>query len=203
MSIILSILTPAVPSRFEQLQKLCAEIEKQVGRLPVEHLVLMDNKRRTVGEKRDALLRVARGKYVAFVDDDDTISGDYVAEILQAASKDPDVITFLQGANVNGKTAFIEFKLGNQNEAFTGVEVGTGPIHEIPRVKRNAWHVCPWRRTLAILSHFPTSNYGEDWAFAAPLCAMPNLRSEHIDKVLHFYRHSSKTTEAPPPMTPQ
>jgi hypothetical protein len=76
----LSILTPAVPSRIFQLQKLCFELEGQIKGLPVEHLALLDNKRRTVGEKRDALLRAARGRYVAFVDDDDDVSDDYVFE---------------------------------------------------------------------------------------------------------------------------
>ncbi len=201
---ILSILTPAVPSRLEQLGKLCAEIEKQIGTLPVEHLVLLDNKRRTVGEKRDALLVAAKGKYVAFVDDDDWITEDYVHQILGARRSDPDVITFRQWAEVNGESAEIEFRLGNPNEPFRGQTLKeTAERGRVaPSVKRNAWHVCAWRRKLAILSHFPATNYGEDWAFAEKLCALPNLKSEHIDKVLHFYRHDSKTTEAPPPLPP-
>jgi glycosyltransferase involved in cell wall biosynthesis len=203
--IILSILTPAVPSRLEQVGQLIKKLEYQIWRFgdgakiqyPVEHLVLLDNKKRTVGEKRDALLVAARGRYVAFVDDDDDISGDYVESLLLAAQSNPDVITFQQEAIVNAKHAIVEFKLGNPNDPFYGE-----PKHcTIPLIRRNAWHVCAWRRTLAILSHFPASNYGEDWAFAAPLCAMPNLREVHIDKVLHYYRHSSETTEAPPPLT--
>jgi len=200
--IILSILTPAVPSRFKQIQALCSKIAEQTadGEVPVEHLVLLDNKKRTVGEKRDALLVAARGKYVTFVDDDDDISDHYTDEILEAALEKPDVITFLQSATVNGQLACVEFKLGNPNDAWRGSDLGPGA--PIPTIKRNAWHVCAWRRKLAILSHFPASNYGEDWAFAAPLCAMPNLREVHINKVLHFYQHSSETTEAPPPLTP-
>jgi len=224
---ILSILTPAVPSRafFKQkpsvccctdlsqphsqtcpwailnqrwdwskkskLQLLSEKIEAQIGDLPVEHLMFVDNKKRTVGEKRDALLVAARGKYVAFVDDDDVVSDDYVSEIVKAAESNPDVITFLQGCSVDGQQGDIEFRLGNPNEPF--IPGGTA--------KRNAWHVCAWRRKLAILSHFPASNYGEDWAFAEKLCKLPNLREVHINKVLHFYRHSSATTEAPPPLT--
>ena len=195
---ILSILTPAVPSRLDSwvvglgespLATLIQTIGEQIGTLPVEHLVLLDNKRRTVGEKRDALLRMARGQYVAYVDDDDDVSDDYVAELLKAAREGPDVITFNQHCTVNAVQFEVQFKLGNPNEAPNGV--GT--------IKRNAWHVCAWRRTLAIQSRFPASNYGEDWAFAAPLCALPGLREVHIPKVLHYYRHSSKTTEAPPP----
>lgn len=194
--LILSILTPAVPSRFGQLTGLCARLEYQIGGLPVEHLVLMDNKKRTVGEKRDALLRAARGKYVAFVDDDDNVTGNYVSAILNATRDDPDVITFRQMATVNQFSRTVEFKLGNPNEPWSHY-----PIETLPPIKRNAWHVCAWRRTLAILSSFPASNYGEDWAYAARLCAMPGLKETHIPEVLHFYRHSSETTEAPPPMT--
>jgi hypothetical protein len=194
--ILLSILTPAVPSRIRQLETLCAELERQIGGLPVEHLTLLDNKRRTVGEKRDALLRAAKGKYVAFVDDDDWVSGDYVQSLLTSAATSPDVITFLQEATVNRTKALIEFKLGNPNEPFPANHPNA--IYELGTVKRNAWHVCAWRRSLALQSGFPATNYGEDWAYAAPLCAAAKLET-HIPKVLHFYRHSAETTEAPPP----
>jgi len=187
---ILSILTPAVPSRFSRLEKLCSEVERQIGSLPVEHLVLLDNKKRTVGAKRDALLRAARGQYVAFVDDDDAITPDYVESLVKAAGSNPDVITFKQHCSVNGQIGTVEFKLGNPNEGFK-----PGGI-----TKRNAWHVCAWRRALATMSHFTDKNYGEDWDFAAPLCAIPNLHEVHLDMTLHHYIHSLATTEAPPPV---
>jgi hypothetical protein len=189
---LLSILTPAVPSRLEQLGKLCAFLHEQIGELPVEHLVFLDNKRRTVGEKRDALLRAARGDYVAFLDDDDGVAGNYVRAIISATRTGPDrpdVITFLQESTVEGLKSTIEFRLGNPNEPFKPGDM----------TKRNAWHVCAWRRELAILSHFPPINYGEDWAYAARLCAIAGLTEAHIPRVLHFYNHSRKTTEAPVP----
>jgi hypothetical protein len=203
-----SILTPAVQSRFEQVQALCKIIAQQIDDAPVEHLVLFDNKQRTVGEKRDALLRAARGDYIAFVDDDDMIAPDYVTSILQKIRSAPDVITFRQEASVNGETAIVEFRLGSDNAPFKcgmrnaecGIKTKNSEFR-IPNsefVRRNAWHVCAWRRTLAIQSHFPSLNYGEDWAFAEPLCKIAKSE-EHIDKVLHYYRHSSAATEAPPP----
>jgi glycosyltransferase involved in cell wall biosynthesis len=188
---ILSILTPAVPSRLDQLAALTATLAEQIGDRPVEHLVLLDNKRRTVGEKRDALLRAARGKYVAFCDDDDAVSSDYIACLLTAAASDPDVITFLQDCTVEGQKGIVEFRLGASNEAFRPNSAGV--------TRRAAWHVCAWRRTLAVLSAFPPLNYGEDWAFASPLNHIPDLREVHIPKVLHYYRHSAATTEAPAP----
>lgn len=185
-----SILTPAVPSRWGLVQRLWSNLSQQIGELPVEHLILMDNKRRTVGEKRDALLRIARGDYVAFVDDDDNVSDDYVAAILDAATQNPDVITFRQSVVSNGRSGEVEFRLGNPNEPFKPGEV----------TLRNAWHVCAWRRTLAILSHFPAVNYGEDIAFSEPLNKLAGLRQIHIPRILHRYEHDSTTSEALPEM---
>ena len=191
MSILLSILTPAVPSRWAKLQKLSDELARQIGDKPVEHLVLMDNKRRTVGEKRDALLRASRGQYVAFCDDDDWVRPDYVAEIVLAIQSNPgvDVVTFNQHCVVNGVESLVGFELGQENHAFNpgGVTL------------RNAWHVCAWRRGLAVQSFFPASNYGEDWAYASRLCAVAKT-SAHIPRILHEYHHSSATTEAPVPL---
>jgi glycosyltransferase involved in cell wall biosynthesis len=191
--LMLSILTPAVPSRLDQLRRLMAELARQIGDLPVEHLVFMDNKRRTIGEKRDNLLRAARGDYIAFVDDDDWVSPDYVAELLAATNPPsaprPDVVTFEQEARINDVTGRIVFGLGNENEHFKPNGIA----------KRNAWHVCAWRRSLAILSHFPAVNFGEDWAFAKLLCGLKDLTSAHVPSVLHFYRHDSQLTEAPLP----
>jgi glycosyltransferase involved in cell wall biosynthesis len=190
MNPLLSILTPAIPERLEQVRALSAEIENQIGTRPVEHLVLMDNRRRSIGLKRDALLRAAGGDFVAFVDDDDWVSIHYIQELLHFCKKaTADVITFRQEATIDGALGTIEFRLGNPNQYFA------------PGVtrKRNAWHVCAWSRRLAIQSSFPDSNYGEDWAYAAKLCALPGLRESHIPKVLHYYKFDSCKSRAKKP----
>jgi glycosyltransferase involved in cell wall biosynthesis len=186
---LLSILTPSMPCRTAQMARLCAELDAQIGDQPVEHLVLVDNKRRSIGAKRDALLRASAGRYVAFVDDDDDVAPNYVRALLDAVRDDPDVITFQQRARINDVDGLVEFRLGNANE----------PFNPDGLTKRNAWHVCAWRRSLAVLSMFPSTNYGEDWAFASRLCALPDLRETHIPEVLHYYFHSAATTLAPPP----
>lgn len=188
---LLSILTPSVPSRWSKLADLHAELAHQIGDGPVEHLIFVDNKRRTIGAKRDTLLRMARGKYVAFVDDDDWVSPDYVSSILETyyVMRDlalPDVITFRQRSIINGESGEIEFKLGNPNENFKAGGV----------TRRNAWHICAWRRDVAVQSSFPDTSYGEDWGWAEPLCKLAWVKEHHIPRVLHEYRFDSATSEA-------
>jgi hypothetical protein len=132
------------------------------------------------------------------IDDDDTVAPDYVASLVAAIkiaitptaspTDQVDVITFEQFARVDDAQAKIVFRLRQQNQPFV-------PNTE---VQRAAWHVCAWRRSVAILSHFPESNYGEDWAFAEPLNRIARA-SIHLDKVLHYYRFNSATTAAPYP----
>ena len=196
--ILLSILTASIPERADKLEMLTEKIAEQIGDLPVEHLVFLDNRKRTIGAKRDALLRIARGTFIASVDDDDTVSPDYVASLVDAIktaitppfsqTASVDVITFAQFARINEAQAKIVFGLRQENQPFI-------PDTEVLRA---AWHVCAWRRSVAILSHFPESNYGEDWAFAEPLNRIAGA-SIHIDKVLHYYRFNSATTAAPYP----
>jgi len=195
--ILLSILTASIPERSAQLAILTEKIAEQIGDLPVEHLSFIDNRKRSIGAKRDVLLRNARGTFIAYVDDDDTVSPDYVASLVDAIkiaikttleNKQVDVITFEQFARVDDAHAKIVFGLRQQNQPFV-------PDTE---VQRAAWHVCAWRRSVAILSHFPESNYGEDWAFAEPLNRIARA-SIHLDKVLHYYRFNSATTAAPYP----
>jgi glycosyltransferase involved in cell wall biosynthesis len=186
---ILSILTPTIPGREKQLKSLQASIEEQIGQHAVEHLILSDNRKRSIGAKRQALLDMARGQYIAFVDDDDDIADTYVEELLKAASRhSPDVITFLQGATYNGQHSMVKFQLGQGDHAYQ-----PGGI-----TKRDAWHVNAWRRSRVAHCQFGETNYGEDliWCQQARKMAETTV---HIPEVLHFYQHDSSTTAAPEP----
>ncbi len=188
----LSILICGTPSRArDKALPLIEKLEKQSLFLPVEILYLLDNKKRSVGGKRQALLDVARGRYVAYVDDDDDVADDYIdclLSVIQAeewTGKAPDVITFDQACDIAGSFGIVRFGLGNPNNDFV-----TGRI-----TLRNAWHVCAWRRDLAQTARFPDMMDGEDWQWAEQLCLKAQT-SAHIDKVLHLYRFNPLTTEA-------
>ena len=190
---ILSILTPTIPGREKQLQALQTRIEAQSSGLKssgqVEHLVFCDNRTRSIGAKRQALVNIARGQYIAFVDDDDDIADSYVAELLTAAASGADVITFLQGATYNGLQSVVDFQLGQGDHSFM-----PGGI-----TNRDAWHVNAWRRSRVAHCQFGESNYGEDLTWCQQARRMAET-TVHIPKILHFYRHDASTTAAPEPV---
>ena len=187
---ILSILTPTIRGRESQVialqEKIASQIGTQYGVPMVEHLTLSDNRARSIGAKRQALADIARGQYIAFVDDDDDVAPDYVESLLKAAETGADVITFRQRAIYNGLDSEVHFGVNNQD----------GPFNPGGITLRAPWHVCAWRRERVEGCLFGESNYGEDLVWCQQ--ARKRIRTaHHIDKVLHTYRHDAATTAAP------
>lgn len=186
MKPLLSILTPTIPGREKQLEALIEKLAKQIGDLPVEHLAFSDNRKRSIGCKRQSLVDIAKGQYIAFVDDDDDVSDDYVPSLLKAIESGADVITFRQRAIYNGLESEVHFGMNNQD----------GPFNPNGITLRAPWHVCAWNREKVDGCQFGYCNYGEDKIW----CLQARRRvktSYHIDKVLHTYRHDAATTAAP------
>ncbi len=195
MKPLLTICTPAIIERSDQVLALAREIEAQTKKAKltpeqVEHLILYDNRSMTVGEKRQRLFEAARGEYVAFVDDDDLILPGYIASICNACVKSgADVVTFKQLARFNESEATVVFRIGYPDEPFQhGIEIKRGP-----------WHVNAWKKSLVATCCYRSTNYGEDYDWALQARALIR-RGAHIDSVLHEYRHSAKTTAAPAPV---
>lgn len=185
---LLSILIPTVPARSAQCAALITRLQAIGGDDPrVEILALSDNRRRTIGAKRQALLDLARGFYVAFVDDDDDVTDDYFRELLPRCEAFPSVVTFEQEAIINGISGHIRFDATCAQDE---------PWRAGGTARRRPWHVCAWRRDLAVHGIFAEINYGEDAAWVAQVAPLAR-NFLHIDKVLHIYRHSAATTLAP------
>jgi glycosyltransferase involved in cell wall biosynthesis len=88
--ILLSCLIPTIPERRTTfLPRFLTELERQTAGLPVEILTFYDNQQRSVGEKRNTLLREAKGKYIVYLDDDDEIAPDFIAEIMEVIYNEP------------------------------------------------------------------------------------------------------------------
>lgn len=188
---LLSILTPSVPERIDShLKPLMEKIKKQIDSFNVEHLIFLDNKKRSIGYKRDSLVKMSRGKYLAFVDDDDDVSDNYVSSLLSAIKHGTDVITFKQLCLVNDNDpTVVNFSLENKtnDEYYPG-----GNINRIP------FQMCAWKSSLAQKYNFNDSNYGEDWFWIEQL--IKEAKTDfHIDEILHVYRYNDSITTTPAP----
>ena len=132
----LSILIPSIPERFETVIPLIENLQNQIGDKDVEVLLLSDNMKMSIGEKRQKLKELAKGEYWAFVDDDDDISDDYIEQLLKGVESGKDVITFHQWSTINGEGFLVQFGLEYKNQAATQVD-GVWK-----NIKRSPFHVC-------------------------------------------------------------
>lgn len=192
----LSILIPSIPSRWERAQKLYTKISKMCEGKDIEILLFLDNKKRTVGAKRDALVQMSRGKYFMFVDDDDDLVS--VDEIYQATFQNVDVITFKQRclSPNKDKTPFIvTFGLGNENEINVNRQLTTATDTVFNDCKRPPYHICAWNQKFKKY-RFPESSYGEDWEWVQQ-CISEAKTELFIDKILHSYNYDQNVSEAP------
>lgn len=184
---ILSILIPSIPSRFDRMIELYKKINNQItDKSEVEILILTDNKNRSIGHKRNDLVQLAQGKYVAFVDDDDDVSKEYIEEMLKGCKSDADIICFRQLAIIDDIWSYVDFSIINENQ-----EIQPSSI-----TRRKPFHVCAIRSDIAKKYTFPDVGYGEDWYWMEQV--LRDIKTEYkTDKVLHFYRFKKEISEAP------
>lgn len=193
-----SVLMLSIPSRIESMSAAVKHLQEQADATgqgeSVEILVLLDNRSKTIAEKRNDLLKMARGRYIAFLDDDDAVSKDYMSKILKAIDEnDVDCISFNQWCSIDGEPMDVEFGIGNPHGHMWRDEEGF-----LGNIKRPPYHMCVWKRELAqseffIQSYSSAGQSSEDIDWLMRL--YPKVQTEfHIDDALHGYIWSSKTT---------
>jgi len=191
----LSILICSIVERAAKLQNLMLLLRKQVGPIEngvgqevseVEILTSVDNREKSIGCKRNELVAAAHGDYVAFIDDDDEISGDYVVSVLGAIRGDPDccgiegVITFGGGSG----------RIFTHSLDYDGWFEHGGVYYRTPN------HLNPIRRELALLAKFPEINHGEDKSFSDLILPLLNTES-YINHPIYFYKCASMMRSRP------
>ena len=191
-----SVLILSIPSRFEQVKYLFDKLQKQcITNGEVEILCLVDNKSKHIADKRNDLLKAANGKYLAFLDDDDDISDDYISSILEAIPFDSDIITFDQRCTINGEELKVSFGMNNPVQHLSRNQHG-----KLNNILRPPFHMCAWKSDIAKTELFERiySSDGqscEDHHWTNRL--YPKIKTEYkINKMLHHYIYNSKTTES-------
>lgn len=187
----LSILVCSVHTRYDNfLLKIEKQLFDQYNSLSeddqhrVEIVVLTDNKMMMLGHKRNVMVELAQGKYIAFVDDDDRISEDYIQQLLTATATDADSIVFQAEVSLNGEPPKLCYYSKDVKRDYNTRDA----YHRIPN------HICCVKKAVALKSSFPNVLYGEDAGYGKVL--LKHLKTEHkIDKVLYYYDYNAATTE--------
>jgi glycosyltransferase involved in cell wall biosynthesis len=184
-SILLSLLIPTLESRRPQFTALYDALVQQIADAhlepAVEVLYLADDGAQPTGAKRNALLDRASGEFVAFVDDDDNVSADYVARICDAIRRRPAI-------DCVGIKGIITFR-GRHPRVFVhslrySDYSSAGGIYTRP-----PYHLNPIRRSIASAYRFREVYYSEDIDWALRILQDRRLQSEEfIDAVLYHYR---------------
>lgn len=194
--IILSILIPTIPERVEMFTKLYNEVNAQIEYMNTFHPtlgrieVLVDPSPRfldgglSIGKKREALVKRAEGKYLCFLDDDESISPKYVETLVRLCCKNQDVCTFRNISKVQGYWMIVDMGLSYPND----------PASNDFMVRRKPWHICPVRSEFAKKYPFTDTNYGEDWAWFEQVLTHC-LTEAKSESVIHQYNHG-KHSEA-------
>jgi glycosyltransferase involved in cell wall biosynthesis len=188
----LSLLVLTVPRRRAgSCQRILDELERQSAGKPIELLCLYDNKMRTVGEKRNALLQMAIGDWCAFIDDDDWIAPQYVDTLLDAIDR-PDtsetkkVILFDHTVQINGSpskrcTYDVEYRYLETERLWTG----------------RPSHTQCWRTSYARQFTYPHQDFQEDTDWVGKACAGLTVEDQVVlcCEPLYFYQYQSGVSE--------
>jgi glycosyltransferase involved in cell wall biosynthesis len=180
--ILLSLLIPTLYKRKDFLDRLLASLNDQINRHPnkneIEIVICKDNKELSIGEKRNILLTRALGEYVAYIDDDDQVSENYVEATVSALKNNPGVdCCSLSGIyTINGKNPRYFYHDLKYDKWFE---------------KNNEFFRCPnhlnaVKRSIALEVGFPGVNIYEDRDYSTRLKEKLHTQAE-IKEVLYFY----------------
>ena len=174
-------------------KQLAEIVQRQIDSAGVlcEVITNVDGGEKTSGRKRNELTYAANGKYIAFIDDDDTVSEDYVLKIVSAISEsNPDVVSFWMNVKItrpdvvrypNKKTTMIR----RSQETW---RLGIWP-DDRRRGMMAANQLCCWKKEIAVrVPWCENLGYGDDQLWYGPLHAFSAAKSFHeIRSCLYFY----------------
>ena len=200
----LSVLVPTTPDRTPFVVRLGGQFLQQLGAPvkvdregeprglfreiyrngEVEILYLTDNKENSIGFKRNLLLSLADGDYLAYIDSDDRIGPKYFQHAFTGIE---------QGVDACGLTGII-------------TEDGQNPKKFVHSMRYDSWfekdgvyyrnnnHLNVVKSSIAKQMHFPETNQGEDHDYSKQLLASGLIKTEYWDEneVIYHYQYRSK-----------
>lgn len=185
----LSVLVPTVPSRLDHYYpKLMKCLLEQVkDRQDVEILGFFDNKKRSVGQKRQSLLTIANGEYLVFIDDDDRIAPDYIDQIMTALYANPnaDCVVFDCIYTYNGQ---------KHKHCKYGIEFEYWNSPDMREWTGKPAHTMVYRSAIAKAHKYSDLIEKEDVDWVQRACK--DIKTQvRINKVLYYYDFNSDISE--------
>ncbi len=185
----LSILICSLNSRANLLARITGQLNPQIEndnlQSEVEVLISSDDGQKSIGQKRNELVKQASGKWICFVDDDDYVCDSYVRLIMKALRDgDPDCVGLT--GEIMWKGTWRKFI---HSLRYTKYENLPGPVFVRPPN-----HLNPVKAEIVRRVKFPEINRGEDTRYAMTLCKAGLIKTEKfIKEVLYFYEPSAKS----------
>ena len=182
----LTILILSLHNRLDKLSSLYQSLQRQVINHSVQIIYLGDNKSLSVGQKRNAAMRLVNGRYFCFIDDDDKINPNYVNSIMEAIEHNPDVITFDYLKTNNGRGEKLHKYYKNN---YKGIYLAPDLSH----YKLLPNHLSVWKKDI-VCHDFPDKSVMEDHEWAESMNGhYKNVYN--IEQVLYYYNYSKLTSE--------
>lgn len=153
--------------------------------MEVEIICDLDKGEAHIGTKRNRLISKATGDYVAFVDDDDRVSPDYVSRILGATQTNPDCVGIEGIYTCEGRKrkfcSSLKYKSWFENGDL---------LYRCPN------HLNPVLRSIASKVPFPEKSWGEDMDYSLKL--LPYLKTEvYLEGPIYFYDYNAYNFRGP------
>jgi len=185
-----SVLIPTLVERDAKRVALIASIREKLERLAptfrVEFCVDRDNREVSVGAKRQRLMKGAKGKYMAFIDDDDDITDAYIEDLVATVAGGFHVMRIV------GQMADYKFVHSTDFNLTTMMCSATDP----PIFQRPPNHLNPMMTDIAKFFSFRDATYGEDIDWTIRVCRSGFLRSQYtsdMSRVHYNYNIPGRT----------
>jgi len=186
---ILSILICSVEiqERQVQLKKLVSELHRQISKNYAEEIVEIiidtDNMTKSVGQKRNDLINIAKGHFVCFIDDDDFITENYLSTILHHLNFGIDILLIGIAHIQNGI---------NQTKILPSLFIDNFNTGEAI-LKTNHFHLCPHKKSIAELVLFDSVNFAEDMLYSQNLVKYINNSYIVTDPIYIYFDNLEKS----------
>lgn len=174
----LSILIPIKETYLPIYERLKSQLQDQITE-DCEVLELINDGSKSIGYYRNELLNTAIGKYVCFIDADDTIAHDYIVQVMQGIDKDVDCCSLMGIITTNGMHPTL-FEHSIKYKAYQLTN----------KYERYPNHLNVIKRNIAIQFEFKDISFGEDTDWATQIKNSGLIKTEHyIEKPIYFYEY--------------